>query len=114
MTEQRAVCLARAMGRCERCGGSLTGWDAWSLHHRRARGMGGTRRASTESVANLVVLCGSGTTGCHGWVESNRDQARELGWLLRQQQEPEEEPVPLWAAAGRPVLLDACGGWAEP
>ena len=32
--------------------------------------------------ANLVVLCGSGVTGCHGWVESNRSEAMDAGWIV--------------------------------
>lgn len=52
------------------------------MHHRLPRGMGGSRWAGIHSPALLVLLCGDGTTGCHGWVEANRAEARRLGWLL--------------------------------
>ena len=42
--------------------------------------MGGDRHANTG--ANLVLMCGTGTTGCHGWAESNRAQAHDEGWLV--------------------------------
>jgi hypothetical protein len=32
--------------------------------------------------ANLVLLCGSGTTGCHGWVEAHRAAATRAGFLV--------------------------------
>lgn len=44
--------------------------------------MGGSKRPELHQPANLIVLCGSGTTGCHGWVESHRHQARESGYLI--------------------------------
>lgn len=72
-------------GRCARCGIGLTREDrgyTWSLHHRRPRGMGGSRISWVNEAANLLVLCGTGTTGCHGWVEKNRGEARDLGWLV--------------------------------
>ena len=44
--------------------------------------MGGTTWAGIHSPALLVLLCGDGTSGCHGWIESNRSAALRLGWLL--------------------------------
>ncbi len=54
----------------------------WSLHHRRPRGAGGTSLAWVNQPPNAIVLCGSGTTGCHGWVESHRELATEYGLLV--------------------------------
>lgn len=57
----------------------------WSMHHRKPRGAGGTKRtaaAAVASPANALTLCGSGTTGCHGWVEHNRARAIESGLLI--------------------------------
>lgn len=72
--------------------------------------MGGTKRADANRPANLLVLCGSGVTGCHGWVESHRDEARELGLLLWQSQSPELVPVALSVARGEVFLRDD-GSW---
>jgi hypothetical protein len=72
----------RDKGLCQRCGK----WVAleqrgvafgWSVQHRKHRSRGGDNRMS-----NLIVLCGSGTTLCHGWVEGNPLAAQEDGWAV--------------------------------
>lgn len=50
--------------------------------------MGGTRRPDANSPQNLLALCGSGTTGCHGWVESHRKDSYEAGYLLYDLDDP--------------------------
>ena len=57
--------------------------------------MGGSRRSDTNLASNLIVLCGSGTDGCHGYMESHRQEALELGYILRQGENPAEEVVHL-------------------
>lgn len=59
----------------------------FSRHHRQLR------RHGDHSAANLILLCGSGTTGCHGWVHANPALSYEMGWLLKGWQTPEVEPV---------------------
>lgn len=86
----RKLVHERDEGRCQRCG-AFIGSRPRSLHHRRARGMGGSRLANT--AANLILLCGTGTTGCHGWIESNRTKAEKLGFLVRQGHNPALIPV---------------------
>jgi hypothetical protein len=76
--EVRELVDGRDGGRCQRCG---TYTSNRSRHHRKSKGMGGSKLFDTPQ--NIVTLCGSGTTGCHGWVESNRDEAYDLGWLVR-------------------------------
>lgn len=104
----------RDEGRCARCGAGLQRSDrgrSWSVHHRRPRGMGGSRVAWVNLPSNLVLLCGSGVDGCHGWVEANRAEAVELGWLVSRigVQTPARIPVPYWDGTLR--LLDDEGGW---
>ena len=92
MSTTRHLVVARAQGCCERCHRyAMSG--AHSLHHRRPRGMGGTKTPDTP--ANLVLLCGTGTTGCHGWVESHRAVAIAQGWLVprRDPRDPADVPV---------------------
>ena len=55
--------------------------------------MGGTRHIAINAPANLVTLCGSGTEGCHGWVETHRKIAYALGWLVPSWADPEEWPI---------------------
>lgn len=75
--------------KCEVCG-------AWSdivqLHHRRARGMGSTKRPETNLPSNSLACCG----GCHQMIESWRADALKKGWLLRQWDDPAATPVQLW------------------
>lgn len=91
----RDIVWARAGGRCEVCGGSLAGPTGFSVHHRLPRRMGGSRRAELNTPSNLLVVCGSGTTGCHGRIESNRERAHEDGLLLHDGQDPASVPVML-------------------
>lgn len=91
----REIVWTRAGGRCELCGGSLAGMVGFSVHHRLPRRMGGSSRPELNTPANLIVLCGSGTTGCHGRIESNREQAYTDGLLLHDGQDPTSVPVML-------------------
>mgnify|MGYP001951845053 FL=1 len=57
----------------------------WSMHHRKPRGAGGAGKRGADAVAspaNALTLCGSGTTGCHGEAEKNRDVALFRGVLI--------------------------------
>lgn len=51
--------------------------SAWEL-----RDAGGTSDVTVGSVSNGVLLCGSGTTGCHGYFEKRRTLGLELGLLI--------------------------------
>lgn len=84
----RIAVLARAGDRCELC----NQYCSANIHHRRPRGMGGSRSSWMNTAENLLALCGSGTMGCHGYVESNRSRAYESGWLLRSGMFPWETP----------------------
>ena len=55
--------------------------------------MGGTRRDDANSPANLVLLCGSGTTSCHGTVERRRGEAFDRGVLVRQNADPSQVAI---------------------
>ena len=99
-----AAVLERSGYRCEVCGkplGEERGMD-YSIHHRRARGLGGTRWFGTNLPSNLLVVDGSGTTGCHGWIESHRAEAMASGWLVSRYKDPSLVPVEI---EGRLVWL---------
>lgn len=112
----RTTVWTRAGGRCEVCGGPLAGVCGFSMHHRRARGMGGSSRTELNSPSNLVLACGSGTTGCHGNLESHREQAYADGLLLHDGQDPAQVPVlladPTNPARRRLVLLNDDGTYS--
>lgn len=86
----RWTVLARAFYKCERCKSDFN--KGVSVHHRRPRMMGGSKNLDLHQPANLIALCGTGISGCHGWVESNRNKARELGYLIIKIESAEEIP----------------------
>ena len=115
---ERAIVLLRAAGRCEVCGVVLAVLDddkpRWiaerSFHHRQPRGSGGTRDPEANTPPRLLLLCGSGTSGCHGTVESQRAMAYSNGWLVKRPTDPATVPVELYV--GR-VFLTLDGTYQE-
>ncbi len=112
--ERLQMLLARSFGYCEarspRCfapAGLLLGMDRsrMSIQHRRARGMGGTNDPAAHRMDNLLIVCGDGVTGCHGWIEvDDRAEAERRGlWLRHGVLDPSEVPVIL--PDGRWALL---------
>lgn len=97
--QTRSIAHLRSGGLCERCGLEWAVQD----HHRRARGMGGTRRASTNAPSALFHVC----LKCHNQIESARRRAIEKGWLVPQHKEPADIPV---LYRGQLVRLDDAGG----
>lgn len=91
----RKIVLERAGDVCEGCGHPV----ANNLHHRKYRSRGGKHVAS-----NLVLLCGSGTTGCHARAHSANPPA---GWSVNSWGNPTLIPFEsFWG----PVWLDDHGG----
>ena len=93
----RTMVLFRDDMACVRCG-EFVRFPDYSLHHRKAKGMGGDRWANR--LSNLILLCGSGTTGCHGWVTEHPELAYEAGWS-----------VPRWDGTTEVPVKDARRGW---
>jgi hypothetical protein len=73
----RRIVRERSGGLCELALPDLCLGRAAGVHHRIKRGQGGTWAPS-----NLLDACGSGTMGCHGWVEAHPKDANAIGlWL---------------------------------
>lgn len=95
----RRQVATRDEGRCIACGTAVVDPDTmqpyatWSIQHRTARGMGGTRNPAINAPANLLVLCGDGVSGCHGYVEHHRTWAQDHGFAVSRYQDPELIPV---------------------
>lgn len=101
----KARVMARSGGFCDV---RVTGcWDEGTqLHHRRARGMGGSRDPRTGGAANALNVC----LPCHQHLETaERAEARDRGWIVRQGADPREVPVYRYR---RWVRLDDAGGLA--
>lgn len=71
----KLVVDSRDKQKCVRCGKWLA--NNGSRHHRQRRQVGG------HLVVNLILLCGSGTEGCHGWVHANPRAARLEGLIVK-------------------------------
>jgi 5-methylcytosine-specific restriction protein A len=81
----RKVIQSRAKDRCEICG-SLALYH--QIHHRRPRGMGGSKDPVVGSAANGIWV----HPHCHSKIESERERARENGWLVPQASDPSKVP----------------------
>jgi hypothetical protein len=86
----KAIVRDRSSGVCEVC----LAVPATNFHHRRARGMGGTKR-NIHGPDWVLHLCGSGTTGCHGYIESHPEISYAKGWKIRGTHTPATIPVEL-------------------
>jgi 5-methylcytosine-specific restriction protein A len=89
-------------GGCVVCGCGPYGLQ---VHHRKPRRMGGRSVPEINAPSNLISLCAAD----HGWVESRRAEALELGLLVAEHDDPRD--VPLNHCLYGPVLLDHDGGW---
>ena len=78
----RALVWEREESCCARCGlrGGEHVFPRHEVHHRRPRGMGGTRHEAINSPANLLLLCHA----CHAFIESRRVWAIADGYLIPQ------------------------------
>ena len=86
----RLLVADRDRWRCVRCGRDLSDGSG-NLQHRRARGMGGTRKTDVNGRENLSL----------------REEARRAGWAVTQADDP--GLVPVTYPGGR-FLLTADGG----
>lgn len=99
--ETRGLLASRCSGRCEarspQCvapGGMLEA-GRMSVQHRRAQGAGGTSLDTVHQLSNLLFVCGDGTTGCHGWLETQRRaEAEASGLWIRHAVDSNGDPVP--------------------
>ena len=77
--ESKRIALQRQGWHCLRCGTNIHDpslWPGRSGHHRQLR-----RRADPavrDLPCNIVELCGSGTTGCHGWAHAHPAEAERF------------------------------------
>lgn len=93
--ETRQGVLIRANYGCEYCARPLQltgGPNGYSLQHRFNKAMGGTKAPWINDPENLLALCGSGTTLCHGDVGRQPLWAYARGLALETGYKPHETP----------------------
>lgn len=74
----------RAGSRCEICGRPYcNGRRVDNAHHRRNQSQGGP-----DVLSNLLLLCGSGTSGCHGDVTLHPAWAVKNGYTVHGTETP--------------------------
>ncbi len=112
----REIVMLRDKGVCVRC---LRVDPVWGVNHdhRKNRSQGGDWAPS-----NGQLLCGSGTTGCHGWKTANPRLAVTEGFSVPSwpQADPAQWPARRLGPSGllgwarrRWVLYDDEGGFGE-
>lgn len=102
----KALIHARSEGVCELIIPMICTGRAEQVHHRRPRGLGGTRAPEVSAASNGLDVCAA----CHRYVELNRAVAQTNGWLVSQWASPAEVPV-LYRSRVRMLLTDD-GGYA--
>lgn len=95
---------------CQRCHRA----QGTNRDHRKNRSQGGLTVAS-----NLQLLCGTGTTGCHGWATAHPADAVAEGWAVPGWADPAEWPARRYRRTAWGVLRPAWviyrndGTWVE-
>lgn len=93
----RELVLERDDFACVVCGKPWRGFPWDSIHHRRNRGQGGSSDPAKNRPSNLLTVCGTGTTECHGTLTANerREENLDAGYVvsLNSTDEPADVPV---------------------
>lgn len=91
-----AIVRDRSGNVCEVCRGAHG--SAVNTHHRQPRGMGGVagEGLAVNSPACLIRLC----AWCHNFIESRREWARRMGYLVPRPGDPGAVPVKLRTVNG--------------
>jgi hypothetical protein len=82
----------RCNGFCEVTGVPLD-YDTFDRHHRRPKAMGGTYRADTDTLVNLIAVDPIVHNGHAASIHQAPSWSRPRGYLLRQTDDPAEYPI---------------------
>lgn len=86
--KQRVALRERAQHMCEVRIPGICQSHGTNAHHRKNASQGGT-----DELSNLLLCCGSGTTGCHGWITEHPGESKRRGWSVWRSNEPSLTPV---------------------
>jgi 5-methylcytosine-specific restriction protein A len=79
--EVKATIRSRAQNLCEICGQHTSDLTA---HHRRLKGMGGTRRPESQAVSAGIWVFALD----HHRIHAHPQHSYEMGWLVKQSADP--------------------------
>jgi len=100
----RMLVMARDGWRCCRCGNSVIGLP-YSVSPRKLRS-----QENDSSPSGLILLCGTETLLCRGYVRSHIAESYHAGWLVRGTEDP--ALVPVIIAGGITVWLEDSGTYS--
>ena len=104
----KQMIFARSEGYCEVLSLACE-LAATEIHHRRPRGMGGTKKPETNYASNGLAIC----RRCHLKCEAMRSWAIDNGFIVRQSDNPAEIPVwwrSSWSGNRKAMVLLDDGG----
>lgn len=84
----KTLVARRQRYRCAVCGRDLL--DAYIRHSFHHRHMRSHPYPGLHEPQNLILVCGSGTQGCHGRIHANPEWAYRLGYLVHMNDEHPE------------------------
>jgi hypothetical protein len=90
----RTTVLERDGYACVCCGRTIIGRQ-YSLQHRRAKKMGGSRLPWINSPQNLLTVLGSATTGCHARMERREQADKDRGYVISEWPEIDPRLIPV-------------------
>lgn len=95
---------ARSQNYCE-CMSTGCTLIAEHIHHRRPKGLGGTRRPESQWASNALHVC----LRCHLKIHAMPTWSRTHGFLVRQADDP--ATVPLYWRFSQTLLLNDTGSF---
>lgn len=98
-TANRQIVMGRAFGHCERC---LHATLAGDPHHRRVRGMGGSKAPDRHDPSNLVWVC----RPCHDWIHAHPKESATTGFIVPRSSNVLPFAVPITDLNGHVRYLD--------
>lgn len=113
LSAQREPLWRRCGGLCEVSGRPLD-YDTFDMHHRRNKGMGGTRRPDVDELWNLLALDPQVHNGGPGSVHGRREWSHLRGYLVPKA--TAEHELAQWPVIvrGRWVILGLTGYYPLP
>lgn len=104
--QARAIVYERSNGICEVMVPGVCRGRATNYQHRKNRSQ--CSRGERWMPENGLHVCGTGTTGCHGWIHANPEKSYANGWMVKAALDPRQVPV-RYRGQAKPQMLESDG-----